>query len=121
MGSDRDPDIVRQAQSNAQQCGVADQVQFSQQDIADLEAPQDTGVIICNPPYGERLGKGEQLGDFYRLLGTVLKQRFKGWTALVLSGNKELSQRIGLKSAHRVTVYNGGLKCQLLKYEFVLN
>ncbi|MDJ0703165.1 MAG: THUMP domain-containing protein [Leptolyngbyaceae cyanobacterium MO_188.B28] len=117
MGSDRDPDVIHHARTNAQQCGVAGQVQFRQQDIAELEAPCDTGVIICNPPYGERLGKGENLGDFYRLLGRVLKNRFKGWTAFVLSGNKELSQNIGLKSAHRVTVYNGGLKCQLLKYE----
>ena len=117
MGSDRDPEVVRQACANAQHCGVADQVQFSQQDIADLQASHETGVIICNPPYGERLGKKEKLGDFYRLLGTVLKQRFKGWTAFVLSGDKQLSQHIGLKSTDRVTVYNGGLKCQLLKYE----
>ena len=117
IGSDRDPEMIRQARANALQCGVSEQVQFSQQDIADLEAPFDQGLIICNPPYGERLGKRENLGDFYRLLGSVLKQRFKGWTAFVLSGNKALSQHIGLKSARRVTVYNGGLKCQLLKYE----
>lgn len=117
IGSDRDPEMIRQARANAQQCGISAQVQFTQQDIADWEAPYDIGLIICNPPYGERLGQGEKLGDFYQLLGNVLKQRFKGWTAFVLSGNKELSQHIGLKSAHRLTVYNGGLKCQLLKYE----
>ena len=117
MGSDLDPEVIRQARANAQHCGVADQVQFNQQDIADLEASLDKGVIICNPPYGERLSQGEKLGDFYRLLGNVLKQRFQGWTAFVLSGNKVMSQHIGLKSAHRFTVYNGGLKCQLLKYE----
>jgi putative N6-adenine-specific DNA methylase len=47
----------------------------------------------------------------------VLKQRFKGWTAFVLSGNKELAQSIGLKSSQRFAVYNGTLPCQLMKYE----
>jgi putative N6-adenine-specific DNA methylase len=69
------------------------------------------------PPYGERLGHSSDLGEFYRLLGDVLKQRFKGWTAFVLSGNKELSQSIGLKSSQRIAVYNGTLPCQLMKYE----
>jgi putative N6-adenine-specific DNA methylase len=57
------------------------------------------------------------LGAFYKLLGDVLKNRFKGWTAFVLSGNKELAKSIGLKSAQRTTVYNGNLPCQLMKYE----
>jgi putative N6-adenine-specific DNA methylase len=72
---------------------------------------------MCNPPYGVRLGRNEDLGDFYRLLGDVLKQRFKGWTAFVLSGNKELAQSIGLRSAARTAVFNGTIPCQLMKYE----
>ncbi|MEO1187316.1 MAG: RNA methyltransferase, partial [Cyanobacteria bacterium J06636_27] len=51
------------------------------------------------------------------LLGDVMKQRFKGWTAFVLSGNKELAKYIGLKSSQRIAVYNGTLPCQLMKYE----
>jgi putative N6-adenine-specific DNA methylase len=82
-----------------------------------VEAPADSGILLCNPPYGERLGRDEDLGAFYKLLGDVLKQRFKGWTAFVLSGNKELAKSIGLKSAQRTTVYNGTLPCQLMKYE----
>jgi putative N6-adenine-specific DNA methylase len=73
--------------------------------------------LFCNPPYGERLGRDSDLGAFYKQLGNVLKREFKGWTAFVLSGNKELSQSIGLKSAQRTAVYNGTIPCQLMKYE----
>lgn len=117
MGSDRDPDILKQARINAEQSGVADQITFTQTELSQLEAPADSGVIICNPPYGERLGDARELGDFYKLLGDVFKQRFKGWTAFVLTGNKELAKRIGLKASRRIPVYNGSLPCTLLKYE----
>lgn len=116
-GCDRDPDIIQQARLNAQRCDLDEQINFWAADLADLEAPADSGFLLCNPPYGERLGADEDLGAFYKLLGNVLKQRFKGWTAFVLSGNKALSQHIGLKSAQRVAVYNGTLPCQWLKYE----
>jgi putative N6-adenine-specific DNA methylase len=117
LGSDRDPDILSQARINAEQCGVADQVKFTQTELKDIEAPADSGVILCNPPYGERLGDARELGDFYKLLGDVFKQRFKGWTAFVLTGNKELAKRVGLKAARRIPVYNGAIACTLLKYE----
>ncbi|HSM84309.1 MAG TPA: THUMP domain-containing protein [Nodosilinea sp.] len=116
-GCDRDPDIIDQAHLNALRCGLKEQITFWTADLADLEAPADSGYLLCNPPYGERLGADDDLGAFYKLLGNVLKQRFKGWTAFVLSGNKALSQHIGLKSAQRVAVYNGTLPCQWLKYE----
>ncbi|MEA5450562.1 THUMP domain-containing protein [Leptolyngbya sp. CCNP1308] len=116
-GCDRDPDIIHQAHLNAQRCDLAEQINFWAADLADLEAPADSGFLLCNPPYGERLGADADLGAFYKLLGNVLKQRFKGWTAFVLSGNKALSQHIGLKSAQRVAVYNGTIPCQWLKYE----
>jgi putative N6-adenine-specific DNA methylase len=120
FGCDRDLDILNQARINAEQCGVADKVRFTQTDLSALsllDAPADNGVIICNPPYGERLGDARELGDLYKLLGDVFKQCFKGWTAFVLTGNKELAKRIGLKAARRIPVYNGSIACTLLKYE----
>lgn len=116
-GSDRNPNVLIQAHSNAQKCGIEHLVKFQQNELANVEAPADSGILLCNPPYGERLGKDTDLGAFYKLLGNVLKQRFKGWTAYVLSGNKALSSNIGLKSASRTPVYNGALLCQLMKYE----
>jgi putative N6-adenine-specific DNA methylase len=117
IGSDRNYEIIKQAQANALQSGVGSYVRFAQLELAEVESPADTGVLICNPPYGERLGRDEDLGAFYKLLGDVLKNRFKGWTAYVLSGNKQLAKSIGLRSAERTTVYNGTLSCQLMKYE----
>lgn len=117
VGSDRDSDILNQARINAQQCGLADKVTFTQTELSQVEAPADSGVIICNPPYGERIGDAKELGDLYKLLGDVFKQRFKGWTAFVLTGNKELAKRVGLKASRRIPVYNGALACTLLKYE----
>lgn len=117
VGSDRDSDILNQARINAQQCGLADQVKFTQTELSQVEAPADSGVIICNPPYGERLGDAKELGELYKLLGDVFKQRFKGWTAFVLTGNKELSKKVGLKASRRIPVYNGSIPCTLMKYE----
>ena len=116
-GSDRDENVIRQAIANAENCGVEEHVWFSCTELADVVAPADSGILLCNPPYGERIGRIGEMAAFYKLLGDVLKQRFKGWTAFILSGNKELAQSIGLKSSQRIPVYNGALPCQLMKYE----
>ncbi|PZD72987.1 Ribosomal RNA large subunit methyltransferase K/L [Acaryochloris thomasi RCC1774] len=117
VGCDRNPTVIQQARQNAANCGIETQIELYQQELSLVEAPSDHGVLLCNPPYGERLGKDIDLGAFYKLLGNVLKQQFKGWTAFVLSGNKELSRTIGLKSSQRFSVHNGSLPCQLMKYE----
>jgi putative N6-adenine-specific DNA methylase len=96
---------------------VQDHINFSLQSITDLEPASDRGIILCNPPYGKRLGNTEELGALYKSFGDVLKQRFKGWTAYILSGNKELTKQIGLRSSRRTPLYNGSLPCTLLKYE----
>ncbi len=117
VGCDRDSKVIIQARSNAKNCDVSSQIAFRAQELSTVEAPDDSGILLCNPPYGERLGRDEDLGAFYKLLGDVMKQRFKGWTAFVLSGNKALAKSIGLKSSQRTPVLNGNLPCQLLKYE----
>ena len=117
IGSDRDLDLIEQAKVNAHNCGLEQQVKFHQRELSQIEAPADKGIIICNPPYGQRLGKAEELGGLYKLLGDVFKQRFTGWTAYILTGNKELAKKIGLRTSRRLPIYNGSLPCTLLKYE----
>ncbi|AFY75829.1 putative N6-adenine-specific DNA methylase [Pleurocapsa sp. PCC 7327] len=117
LGSDRDSDILQQACINAQSCGIEKHIQLTQKDLSEIEAPAKSGMIICNPPYGKRIGDIQELGGFYKLLGDIFKQRFQGWTAYVLTGNKELAKQVGLRASRRIPVYNGSLPCTLLKYE----
>ncbi|HIK33420.1 MAG TPA: RNA methyltransferase [Oscillatoriales cyanobacterium M59_W2019_021] len=116
-GSDRERAAIDLATTNASNCGVADFIQLKQMDFSQLEAPGDRGILICNPPYGERLGNTEELGGLYKQLGDTFKQRFKGWTAFILTGNKELAKRVGLRASRRFPVENGAIACTLLKYE----
>lgn len=117
LGSDRDLAVLQQAQENAANCQVANYIKFLHQDLFQITAPTKKGIIICNPPYGERLGNVSELEDLYKMLGDLFKQRFTGWTAYILTGNKHLSKKIGLRTAKRIPVYNGSLPCTLLKYE----
>ena len=117
IGSDRDFKMIDLAYTNADNCGLGEQIQFRQQELSDIYAIADKGVIICNPPYGERLGNVEELGALYKSLGDIFKQRFTGWTAYILTGNKQLAKKVGLRTSRRIAVYNGSLPCTLLKYE----
>lgn len=117
IGTDADADVIRQAQSNAKACEIGDQVKFYQQHLVDIVAPAESGILICNPPYGKRISEVEALFPLYKLLGDVFKQRFKGWTAYILTGNKELSKKVGLRTSRRIPINNGGIPCTLLKYE----
>lgn len=117
FASDLDGNIVKQAINNLRFCGLENKVQLAQKNLSEIQAPADQGIIICNPPYGKRIGNTEELGQLYKLLGDIFKQRFKGWTAYILSGNKELSKKVGLRTARRFPVNNGGIECTLLKYE----
>ncbi|MGC9503637.1 THUMP domain-containing class I SAM-dependent RNA methyltransferase [Baaleninema sp.] len=116
-GSDRDGTVLQQAKTNAEGCGLSGNIRFQCADVRDIEAPCDRGILMCNPPYGERLGDRQQLGAFYKQLGDTFKQRFKGWTAYVLTGSKDLAKRVGLRASRRIPVSNGGLDCTLLEYE----
>lgn len=117
IGTDADADVIIQAKSNAKACKISDQVQFYQQHLVDITAPAESGILLCNPPYGKRISDVEALFPLYKLLGDVFKQRFKGWTAYILTGNKELSKKVGLRTSRRIPINNGGIPCTLLKYD----
>jgi putative N6-adenine-specific DNA methylase len=117
FGSDRDRRAVELARRNAQNAGVGAAIRWSQHDFAKLDPPADRGTLICNPPYGERIGDEIELEAFYRKIGDTLKQRWTGWTAWVFTGNLSLAKRIGLKPSRRIVLFNGPIECRLLKFE----
>ncbi len=117
MGSDSDGRTIATARRNAERAGVRELIAFMRHDIQDFSPPQPPGVIVCNPPYGERMGEVESLKPFYRQLGDLFKQRCKGSTAWVFTGSQELSKEVGLRATRRIPLWNGPLECRLLKYD----
>ncbi len=74
-------------------------------------------MIICNPPYGERIGEEKDLLPLYRNLGGLLRARAAGWTAAVFTGNPRLADAIGLTPAESIPLYNGKIPCRLSIYK----
>jgi len=88
-------------------------------DVLDGGPPAPTGIMVMNPPYGERLGEDDALAAFYPKLGDALKQRYVGWTAYILTADLRLAKLIGLKASKRTPLYNGALECRLFEYKLV--
>lgn len=117
FGSDISRDAVRAVRENAKRAGVEDMITFQRQNFMTLEPPASKGILIFNPPYGLRLEDPYRLIDLYKDIGFVLKQRFGGWKVFILSGDRELTRHLGLKSFQKIPVFNGNIECRLLCYE----
>jgi putative N6-adenine-specific DNA methylase len=119
-GSDKSGKILAITRENLKEIGLVGEVHLKQMDVMDASPPVEApGILIMNPPYGERLGERESLAMFYPKLGDVLKQRFTGWTAWIFTADLRLPKLIRLAASKRVPLYNGALECRLLKYELV--
>ncbi len=115
-GSDASPASLRAARGNLERAGLGKLVRLEARELRAVEPPwPEPGLVVTNPPYGERLGETGELGPLYQLLGDVLKRRFPGWNSWVLCGNPALAKRIGLRPAARHVLYNGPIECRLLE------
>jgi 23S rRNA G2445 N2-methylase RlmL len=118
IASDISSDAVQIAAVNAAAAGVANLIQFSQCDFADTPVPlSETGMVYFNPEYGDRLGEELALQETYKRMGDFMKQRCKGYTGLVFTGNLELAKKIGLKPGRRIEFFTSKIDCRLLRYE----
>ena len=115
---DRDPAAVRSTLDNAARAGFAKLVHAERRDLADLPpAPAPRGLVVVNPPYGERIGEVTGLAETYALLGRKLRETFLGWQAAVFTGNPPLGRELGLKARRTHTMYNGPIECRLLRID----
>lgn len=117
VGRDQDERAIVAAMHNARRAGVGTVTEFGCGLLADARPRGEGGVVIMNPPYGERLGKGTDLAAFYRSIGDLLKRHFTGYTAFVFTGDLALAKEVGLKACRRHVLYNGPIECRLLRYE----
>ncbi|MDB5007438.1 MAG: putative N6-adenine-specific methylase [Mucilaginibacter sp.] len=117
IATDISADAVDIAQKNAKTAGVEHLIDFSVCDFADTEVPEEPGVIMFNPEYGERLGVHTKLEATYKRIGDFMKKDCLGYRGYVFTGNPDLAKKIGLKAARKMEFYNGKLDCRLLEYE----
>jgi 23S rRNA (guanine2445-N2)-methyltransferase / 23S rRNA (guanine2069-N7)-methyltransferase len=118
LGSDVDADAVRMAIENATQAGVSDWLHVEKRALSEVMRPtSDIGLVVTNPPYGERIGAESGLSELYSELGRTLRERFRGWQAAVLTGNPPLARNLGIYAKRTHRVYNGTIECRLLRFD----
>ncbi len=111
------------AEQNALRAGIpAGNIKFKQLDALNLKRFADTGLLLTNPPYGERIdqggaGKARGFEEFWPLFGTVLKTEFSGWSACILSPDPGLPKGVRMDTAKRTPVFNGAIECRLFRFE----
>ena len=118
LGSDIDSEAVRMAIANAAHAGVADWLHVEKRALGEVPRPRgETGLIVANPPYGERIGAESGLPELYSELGAVLRDRFQGWQAAILTGNPPLARNLGIYAKRSHRVFNGAIECRLLRFD----
>jgi putative N6-adenine-specific DNA methylase len=118
-GYDRSGDAIAQARHNVAALGLENRIELKQCSFEDSKPPAPAGVLITNPPYGVRLEELDDLAAWYPKLGDILKQRYAGWTAYILTADLRLAKIMRLQPSRRTPLFNGALECRLFKYELV--
>ncbi|MEO6563718.1 MAG: THUMP domain-containing protein [Nitrosospira sp.] len=119
FGSDMYGDALADARANLSIAGFAEMVTLKQANVLEISAPASSGFLVTNPPYGVRLGEQQELTELYPKLGDVLKKKFSGWKAYILTADPLLPKFIRLTASRRTPLFNGALECRLLEYKMV--
>ena len=122
FGFDHDASVLNEALRNAQLAQMSGFIHLGKQSLEHLHRPHELespGLVICNPPYGERMDAEAGVVMLYRALGERLKTEFPGWRASVITSNEELGRAIGLRADKKYKLYNGALECVLLNFQIL--
>ena len=117
IASDISERAIEISKINAEVAGVAHLIQFEVCDFEETTIPEQEGVIMFNPEYGERMGDEIELTATYARMGDFLKNKCKGKTGYVFTGNLDLAKSIRLKPSRRTEFFNATIDCRLLEYE----
>ena len=116
IGCEINKKVFEQANVNISLAGLENYIELINNDYLALQLSCTPGIIICNPPYGKKLGDENELIRLYEKMGIFLKNKFSGWDFWLLSGNPKLTKYLKMKSSLKIPVSNGGIDCRWIKY-----
>ncbi len=114
IGFDSSPSAIAKAEMNVEAALFDGVISLQQQNFFRSQKPSEKGVIVFNPPYGERL---PHVDDFYKKIGDTLKQRYSGYNVWMITSDMEALKMVGLRPKRKIKLYNGSLECRLVCYE----
>jgi 23S rRNA G2445 N2-methylase RlmL len=117
IATDISREAVEAAKKNAATADVEHLIEFGICDYSKTTVPDGGGIVILNPEYGERMGKIKELESVYKGIGDFFKQRCRGYTGYLFTGNRDLAKKVGLRARRRIQFFNSGIECRLLEYE----
>ena len=116
LGSDLISANVRLAQENINNAGLEDIIKVRQNDFLSSVPPEGGGILVMNPPYGERMSDQAFVEDLYKKVGDTLKKSYAGFEAWMISSNREALKKVGLKPSRKIVVFNGALECRFQNF-----
>ena len=116
IGCEINKQVFEQAKTNISFAGLENHISLMNDDFSQIKINSPNGLIICNPPYGKKLGDENSLINLYEKMGCFLKTNFSGWEFWLLSGNQKLTKYLKMKSSLKIPVSNGGIDCRWIKY-----
>lgn len=108
--------MVKKTKENIKSAMVEDVVKIVTADFTEFEPPARKGVVIMNPPYGERMIK-DDIMELYKKIGDTFKKKYAGYDCWLITSNLEAIKQIGLRPSRKITLYNGTLECKFMKFE----
>ena len=117
-GYDANPRVLEYTTQNIENAGLDEHIRLAHKPIDQFGKPTaERGLLLTNPPYGERLGEVDELIPLYQKLGTVLQKNFQGWRAAIFTGNVDLGRETDLSPTKQYSLFNGTIPCKLLVFE----
>ena len=116
IGCEINKDVFDQATVNIKKAGLNNYIELQNDDFKNIQFKSSEGLVLCNPPYGKKLGDENKLITLYEDMGEFLKSNFSGWEFWLLSGNPKLTRYLKMKSSLKIPVSNGGIDCRWIKY-----
>jgi len=116
IGCEINKDVFDQAKVNISLAGLENYIELLNYDFTKIKFQSSEGLIVCNPPYGKKLGNENELIKLYECMGEFLKNKFSGWEFWLLSGNPRLTRYLKMKSTLKIPISNGGIDCRWIKY-----
>jgi putative N6-adenine-specific DNA methylase len=117
IGVEISKNVARKAKENIKIARLEDAITIHNTSFQEFDPPSGPGVLIMNPPYGERMHQEEDINGLYESIGDTFKKKYKGYNAWIISSNMEALKRVGLKATKKIVVYNGQLECRFAGFD----